>query len=174
MRQRLVCSNSSSTLSLTVCRLALAMVVVVAASAIGCAGKAFVRVDAPRAADGVSVALVEEECSLDQDTDQPGWFVLDLDLMVQVTNGAARPVAFHADRSRLTSPAGEAASDDRKDEVDVGPGAKKRLSVHFVQKGRDIGCNSPMSVAFGKALEIDHRAIPLSPLSFQPSNSPDS
>ena len=143
---------------------------------VGCAGagRSFVRVDPPLTAEGVSVALIEESCALDQDVNQAGAYVLDLSLTVQLTNGATRPVTFHPERSRLTSPVGEIAADDRPEEIGVGPGSKKTVRIHFIQKGRDLGCNAVMKVALDRTVELDHKPIPLSPMSFQASNSPDS
>ncbi len=66
--------------------------IVLCASALGCAGKTFVRVDPPLAAQGVSIALTQEECGLDQDPMLPDTFVLDLSLTMRVTNSATEVV----------------------------------------------------------------------------------
>jgi len=114
--------------------------IVLCAGAIGCAGKTFVRVDPPLAAQGVSVALTQEECGLDQDPMLPDTFVLDLSLTMRVTNSATEVVKFHPERARLLIAGREVTADDRAEEVDVGAGGKKDLHVRFLAKGRDVAC----------------------------------
>lgn len=148
--------------------------IVLCAGALGCAGKTFVRVDPPLAAQGVSVALTQEECALDQDPMLPDTFMLDLSLTMRVTDGAPDPLKFHPERSRLLIAGRETASDDHADEQGVGAGSKKDLHVHFLVKGKDVGCNAAMSLALDKAMELGGKPLSLTPISFQPSNSPDS
>jgi hypothetical protein len=148
--------------------------VVLGAGAMACAGKSFVRADPPITAQQVSIGLVDETCALDTDPDQGGSLLLDLGITLRVTNGAAGPVAFHADRSRVLFAGREAVSDDRPETIGVGAGSKKEVRVHFVLKGRDVGCNTLMSLALDKAVELDGKPLPVAPLAFQPSNSPDS
>jgi hypothetical protein len=148
--------------------------IVVCAGAIGCAGKTFVRVDPPLAAQGVSVALTQEECALDQDPMLPDTFMMDLSLTMRVTDGAPDPLKFHPERSRLVIAGRETASDDHAEELGVGAGSKKDFHVHFLVKGKDVACNAAMSLALDKAMELGGKPLPLTPISFQPSNTPDS
>jgi hypothetical protein len=148
--------------------------IVLCASAAGCAGKAFVRVDPPAAVDGVSVALTQEQCALESDPLLPDTFDLDLDLTMRVTDSANDALKFHPEKSRLIIAGHENPSDDRADEVGVSAGGKKDLHVHFLVKGRDIACNNAMSLALDKAMELGGKPLKLSPVSFQPSSSPDS
>ncbi len=148
--------------------------IVLCAALTGCAGKTFVRVDPPIAAEGVSVALTQEECALDQDPMLPDTFDLDLSLTMRVTDSASDALKFHPDKSRLIISGRENPSDDRAEEVGVGAGGKRDLHVHFLVKGRDVACNIAMSLALDKALELGGKPVRLSPVSFQPSNSPDS
>jgi hypothetical protein len=46
--------------------------------------------------------------------------------------------------------------------------------VHFIVKGKDVACNNAMSLALDKAMELGGKPLPLSPIAFQPSNTPDS
>jgi hypothetical protein len=148
--------------------------IVLCASAVGCAGKTFVRVDPPIAAQGVQVALTQEECGLDQDPMLPDTFVLDLSLTMRVTDGAPDALTFHPERSRLVIAGRETASDDRADTLGIGAGNKKDLHVHFLVKGKDVACNNAMSLALDKAMELGGKPLTLTPIAFQPSNTPDS
>ena len=148
--------------------------VVLCTGVMACAGKSFVRVDPPAAAEGVQVALVSEECALDQDPVQADTFQLDLALTMQLTDGATDGVRFHPERSRLVIAGRETVSDDHAEEIGVNAGTKRALHVHFLVKGRDVGCNNVMSLALDKAVDLGQKPIHLSPLTFQPSNSPDS
>jgi hypothetical protein len=147
--------------------------IVLCASALGC-GKSFVRVDPPLAAQGVSITLTQEECALDQDPMLPDTFMMDLSLTMRVNDGAPDPVKFHPERSRLLIAGRETMSDDHADELGVGARSKKDLHVHFLVKGKDVACNASMSLALDKAMELGGKPLPLTPISFQPSNSPDS
>ncbi len=147
---------------------------IVLCATLGCAGKSFVRVDPPIAAQGVQVALTQAECALDQDPMLADTFALDLSLTMRVTNGAPDPLKFHPDRSRLAIAGRETPSDDRAAELGVSAGSKKDLHVHFVVKGKDVACNDAMSLALDKAMELGGKPLPLSAISFQPSNTPDS
>ena len=148
--------------------------VVLGACAFACAGKTFVRADPPIATQGISIALVDETCALDSDPEQGGTFVLDLGITLRVTDGAGAPISFHPDRARLVFAGRETLSDDRPEAIGVGVGSKKNLRVHFVQKGKDVGCNNLMSLALDKAVELGGKPLTLAPMAFQPSNSPDS
>jgi hypothetical protein len=148
--------------------------IVLCAGALGCAGKTFVRVDPPLDAQGVSVALTQEECALDQDPMLPDTFMLDLSLTVRVTDGAPDPLKFHPERSRLVIAGRETNADDHAEELGVGAGSKKDLHVHFLVKGKDVACNNAMSLALDKAMELGGKPLPLTPITFQPSNTPDS
>ena len=148
--------------------------IVLSAGALSCAGKSFVRADPPATAEGVQVALVSEECALDQDPVQTDTFQLDLALTMQLTDGAADAVKFHPERSRLIVAGRETLADDRAEEIGVGAGSKRALHLHFLVKGRDVACNNVMSLALDKAVDLGQKPIRLSPLSFQPSNAPDS
>jgi hypothetical protein len=148
--------------------------IVLCASALGCAGKTFVRVDPPIAAQGVQIALTQEECGLDQDPMLPDTFVLDLSLTMRVTNGAPDALKFHPERSRLLIGGRETAADDHAQELGVGAGSKKDLHMRFIVKGKDVACNNPMSLALDKTMELGGKPLPLSPIAFQPSNTPDS
>ncbi len=148
--------------------------IVLCAGAMSCASKSFVRADPPATAEGVQVALVSEECAMDQDPVQADTFQLDLALTMQLTDGAGDAVKFHPERSRLIVAGRETLSDDRAEEIGVGAGSKKSVHVHFLVKGRDVACNNVMSVALDKAVDLGQKPIHLSPLSFQPSNAPDS
>jgi hypothetical protein len=148
--------------------------IVLCAGALGCGGKTFVRVDPPLAAQGVSVALTQEECALDQDPMLPDTFMLDLSLTMRVTDGAPDPLKFHPERSRLLIAGRETTADDHAEEQGVGAGAKKDLHVHFLVKGKDVACNAAMSLALDKAMDLGGKPLPLAPISFQPSNAPDS
>ena len=147
---------------------------VLCASALGCAGKTFVRVDPPIAAQGVQIALTQEECGLDQDPMLPDTFVLDLSLTMRVTNGAPDALKFHPERSRLLIGGRETAADDHAQELGVGAGSNKDLHVRFIVKGKDVACNNAMSLALDKTMELGGKPLPLSPIAFQPSNTPDS
>jgi hypothetical protein len=147
--------------------------IVLCASALGCAGKTFVRVDPPIAAQGVQIALTQEECGLDTDPMLPDTFVLDLSLTMRVTNGAPDALKFHPERSRLLIGGRETAADDHAEELGVGAGSKKDLHVRFIVKGKDVACNNAMSLALDKAMELGGKPLPLSPIAFQPSNTPD-
>jgi hypothetical protein len=148
--------------------------IVLCLGALGCAGKTFVRVDPPLAAQGVSIALTQEECALDQDPMLPDTFMMDLSLTLRVTDGAPDPLTFHPERSRLLIAGRETPADDHAEETGVGAGSKKDLHVHFLVKGKDVACNAAMSLALDKAIELGGKPLPLTPISFQPSNSPDS
>jgi hypothetical protein len=93
---------------------------------------------------------------------------------MRVTDSSNDAVKFHPEKSRLMIAGQENASDDRADEIGVSAGGKKDLHVHFLFKGRDVACNNAMSLALDKALELGGKPLHLSPISFQPSNTPDS
>ena len=104
----------------------------------------------------------------------PDTFMLDLSLTMRVTDGAPDPLKFHPERSRLLLAGRETTADDHAEEQGVGAGSKKDLHVHFLVKGKDVACNAAMSLALDKAMELGGKPLPLAPISFQPSNAPDS
>ena len=93
---------------------------------------------------------------------------------MRVTDGAPDALKFHPERSRLLIAGRETAADDHAQELGVGAGRKKDLHVHFIVKGKDVACNNAMSLALDKAMELGGKPLPLSPIAFQPSNTPDS
>jgi hypothetical protein len=93
---------------------------------------------------------------------------------MRVTDSANETLKFHPEKSRLIISGRENPSDDRAEEVGVSAGGKRDLHVHFLVKGRDVACNIAMSLALDKALELGGKPLHLSPVSFQPSNTPDS
>ena len=120
------------------------------------------------------VALIQEECALDQDPMLPDTFVVDMSLTMRVDNGAPAPVKLDPDSARLAWNGGrEATADDHAEELGVGAGTKKDLQVHFLVKGKDVACNDAMSLALDKAMELGGKPLPLPPISFQPSTTPD-
>ena len=70
-------------------------------AALGCAERPFVRADPPVSSDGVTVALVGQKW-------REAWYenydVLDLDMVVQVTNGTAFSVAVILAEMRFIGP----------------------------------------------------------------------
>ena len=147
--------------------------IVSATAGLGCASKAFFRADPPVNAQGLSVALIDQGCDLDQDAEIPGAFVQDTMVAVQVTNASPAPVRIETDKARLAWNRQSAAPDQRPDVVTLNPGQGARVQLHFTPKGPDVACNNPLTLAWNDAVTIDGKPISLPPLRFQLSGTPD-
>jgi hypothetical protein len=151
----------------------LAWLMLSATVGIGCADKSFFRADPPVSAQGLSVALVDQGCDLDQDPETQGSFVEDMMVAVQVTNASPAPVRIETNKARLAWNKQTAAPDQHPDVVTLKPGAGTRVQLHFTPKGPDVACNNALTLAWSDAVTIDGKPISVPPLKFQMSATPD-
>jgi hypothetical protein len=150
--------------------LSLALATVVLSSA-ACADRPFVRVDPPVSSQGVTVALVGQKC------EREGWNeaydVLDLEVVLRVTNGTPGPIGVTPAEMRLlasgNSPLPRVSSPKREDApLEVAPNSNADIRVHFDRRGNGR-CNQGMQLSLDRAVNQDGRAVTLPPLSFMPS-----
>jgi hypothetical protein len=145
--------------------------VIVALSLIGfagCADRPFVRTDAPATSEGVTVALVGQKCG------REAWYenydVLDLDMVVRVTNASPLPVEVVPAQMRLLARGNSAtprASRPKWEDapVQLAPNATTDVNVHF-QRWGNAKCDQEMQLSVDRAMEISGRDLSLRPLSF--------
>ena len=139
----------------------------------GCADRPFVRTDAPAASAGVTVALVGQKCG------REAWYenydVLDLDMVVRVTNTSPLPVEVIPAQMRLLARGNSAtprASRPRWEDspVQLAPNATTDVDVHF-QRWGNAKCNQEMQLSVDGAMEMSGRSLAVRPLSFVASPS---
>ena len=93
---------------------------------LGCAGRAFFRADPPVNAQGVTMALVDQGCDLDQDPEVASAYVQDTMITVQVTNSSPAPATVDTARLRLGWNQHSLAPDSNAESVSV-----KSLAVRW-------------------------------------------
>jgi hypothetical protein len=134
----------------------------------GCADRPFVRADAPAASEGVIVALVGQKCG------REAWYdnydVLDLDMVVRITNTSQVPVEVLPAQMRLlargNSPTPRASRPKWEDApVALAPNSTRDVSVHF-QRWGNAKCNQEMQLSVDRAMEMSGRNLAVRPLSF--------
>ena len=145
----------------------------VAVSAVGCADRSFVRADAPVNSDGVTVQLVGQQCG--RQAWNEAYDVLDLELVVRVTNGTATAVEIVPAEMRLlasgNAPIPRASSPRWEDApVQVAPNSTADVRVHFYRRG-NARCNQQMQLSLARSVEASGRSVLLPPLTFVPSAS---
>ena len=137
-------------------------------AALGCAERPFVRADPPVSSDGVTVALVGQKCG------REAWYenydVLDLDMVVQVTNGTAFPVAVIPAEMRLlargNSPIPRSSKPKWEDSpLTLEPNSTASVRVHF-QRWGNAKCDQEMQLSPGRSMELSGKDLTLPPLSF--------
>lgn len=135
---------------------------------VGCADRPFVRADAPASSEGVTVALVGQKCG------REAWYenydVLDLDMVVRVTNASPLPVQVIPAQMRLLARGNSAtprASRPKWEDspVELAPNSTRDVNVHF-QRWGNAKCNEEMQLSVDRAMEMSGRDLALRPLSF--------
>jgi hypothetical protein len=135
----------------------------------GCGGdRPFVRADAPVARDSVTVSLAGQQCRRRTRRDQND--ILDLVLAVRVTNGAPAPLSVVPARLRLVVRGDAALPEEHGDALPLAPGQSADVRVHY-RPWNSGGCNQPMSLSAGGALELEGHPLELPDLTFVPEAS---
>jgi hypothetical protein len=140
----------------------------IAVAMLGCSDRAFVRSDPPVSTEGVTVALVGQKC--DREGWNEGYDVLDLEIVVRVTNHSASAVDVlpaeirllargNAPVPRASTPKGEDAP------IQVPPNSTADVRVHFHRRG-NARCDQQMQLSLGRALEEAGHDVAVPPLSF--------
>jgi hypothetical protein len=139
----------------------------------GCADRPFVRTDPPAASEGVTVALVGQKCG------REAWYenydVLDLDVVVRVTNTSPLPVEVIPAQMRLLA-RGNAATPRlsrpkwEDSPVQLAPNATTDVNVHF-QRWGNARCDQQMQLSLDHSMEISGRDVAIRPLSFVAARS---
>jgi hypothetical protein len=136
----------------------------------GCAssGRPFVRTDGPSTSNGVTVALVDQECA--RRTWARAMDVLVVRLDVQVTNASAEPITVTPQEFRLLAagsmPVADAtAPEGRLAPMPLLPGGAVPLQLHFRRYGY-ARCNQDMQLSAAGAVQMAGHALNLRPISF--------
>jgi hypothetical protein len=134
----------------------------------GCAQGQFFRTGGPSASSGVVASLATQTCgrrSYDRLAD-----VLDLEMVVNVTNDSPATVTVTPRELRLLA-AGDATAPESSDPPGaIAPGATRPVSVHFLRVG-DAQCNEQMALSLDRAIDAEGGPVHLRPLSFVASHS---
>ena len=134
----------------------------------GCAERPFVRQDPPVSSQGVTVSLAGEKC------DREAWYenydVLDLDMMVKVTNASSAPVTVNPAELRLlargNSPVARASRPKWGDDaVEIAPHSSADVHVRF-QRWGNARCDQEMQLSMGAAVVQSGQNVTLAPISF--------
>jgi hypothetical protein len=141
---------------------------------LGCSGKAFVRADPPISAQGLTIALTDQSCDLDQDPEQQGSYVEDVMLGLDLTNKSPSNVQLDRDRARLGWSRESVLPDQHRGSVSLKPGESTHIQIHFTPKGADVACNNGMKLDWSDAVTMDGKPVSLPPLTYQASSKPDS
>jgi hypothetical protein len=129
---------------LRVARLAL-----LAAAAVGCGDRPFLRADPTVTSGGVSVALVGQRCRRRVRRDQNG--ILDLELAMRVENRDAAPVALLPAQIELRVRGDTALPDGHGVPLQLDAHQSTPLRIHF-HAWSNARCDEPMSVSVAGAL----------------------
>jgi hypothetical protein len=136
----------------------------------GCvtAGRPFVRTDGPSTSNGVSVALVDQQCA--RQTWARAMDVLVLHLGVRITNASPQPISVAPQKFRLLAAGNMPAADATPPEgrlpvLAVPPGGAVPLELHFRRYGF-ARCNQNMQLSTADAVEMAGHGLTLRPISF--------
>jgi hypothetical protein len=150
--------------------LILSMAVVTLFGVAGCAsaGRPFVRTDGPSTSNGVTVALVDQDCA--RRTWARALDVLVVRIDVQVTNASAEPITVAPQEFRLLAAGNMPVADATPPEgrpapLPVLPGGAVPLELHFRRYGF-AKCNQDMQLSAAGAVEMAGHGLNLRPISF--------
>jgi hypothetical protein len=138
------------------------------AGVVGCADRPFVRADPPVTSDGVTMALVGQKCG------REAWYenydVLNLEMVVRVTNGTSSPVDIMPAQMRLLARGNSQVPRSSKPKWEDGPlelqpNASTDVRVHF-QRWGNAKCDQEMQLSPGRSMEMSGKDVTLPPLSF--------
>lgn len=104
--------------------------------------------------EGVRVSVVNERCALLTDPDFVDNDLVEVSLMLEVTNSRSLPVAFHRDRLRLIAPDGVApypSTWGAATPISISPGETTRTSVSFVNRG-SLRCDAALDLNLNETL----------------------
>src|SRR5689334_8464188 len=117
----------------------------------GCLASSFVRTDGPAQAGGVTVALVDHRCSMDEDYSTYRTMLI-LGMRVSVRNDTPEPITVHPDQLRLMAQGLAAKPTFAPEARVVAPGATEYVRVEFQRPG-DLGCDAELSLALDGAIQ---------------------
>jgi hypothetical protein len=140
---------------------------------LGCSSKAFFRADPPVNAQGLTMALVDQGCDLDQDPEVASSYVQDTMIAVQINNASPAPAMVDSSHARLAWNKSSTAPDQRAESVTLKPGGSARIQLHFTPKGADAACNNAMTLSWNDAVTVDGKPITVPPMKFQISERAD-
>ena len=140
---------------------------------LGCSDKTFFRADPPVSSQGLTMALVDQGCDLDQDPEVASAYVQDTMITVQVTNSSPAAATVDSSHVRLAWNKQSIAPDSRAESVVVKPAGSTRVQLHFTPKGTDAACNNAMTLSWNDAVTVDGKPVTVPPLKFQISERPD-
>jgi len=134
---------------------------------LGCADKSPFRVDPPVNAQGISAALVSQNCDLEQDLEQQSSFVQDTLLTLQITNQSPSAATFDSEKVRLAWSKQTSGPDLRHQIGTIKAGDHTRVQLHFTLKGPDAACNNQTTLTLNDAISLDGKPVVLAPIKFQ-------
>lgn len=146
-------------------RLSIALVPAIAALLAvlnGCAWAPTAKIEgagAAAAASGVSVALVEARCYLDDRK------AVDLRVVFRVTNGADAPLLVHPADVQLMDEDKRILPDQASPDGTMEQGTERQWTVHFTQE-RGTKCYQKRVLGFSHVIDLARTELPLPPLSF--------
>ena len=136
----------------------------------GCvtAGRPFVRTDGPSTSNGVSVALVDQQCA--RQTWARAMDVLVLHVGVRITNASPQPITVAPQEFRLLAAGSMPVADATPPEgrpalLTVPPGGAVPLQIHFRRYGF-AKCNQTMQLSTAGAVEMAGHGLTLRPIAF--------
>ena len=140
---------------------------------LGCSDKTFFRADPPVSSQGLTMALVDQGCDLDQDPDVASAYVQDTMVTVQVTNASPAAATIDTAHIRLAWNKQSIAPDSRPESVSLKPGGSSRVQLHFTPKGTDAACNNALTLSWNDAVTVAGKPVTVPPMKFQISERPD-
>jgi hypothetical protein len=135
---------------------------------VGCADRPFVRADPPVTSDGIIMSLVGQKCG------REAWYenydVLNLEMVVRVTNRTSSPVDIVPSQMRLLARGNSFVPRSSRPEwedapLELQPNASTDVRVNF-QRWGNAKCDEEMQLSPGRSMEISGKDVTLPPLAF--------
>jgi hypothetical protein len=136
----------------------------------GCFASPFVRDDGPVRAQGVTVSLVDQRCSVDGEDWDTYEEKLNLGMRVAIRNDTSQPLEISPANFRLQSGGLSVSPVSAAPARQLGPGASTVVWVQFLRTGAGA-CNAQMSLLLDEVVRRGVQAVSLQPVRFIASAS---
>lgn len=120
-------------------------------------------------AEGVSLALDDNQCEFQDNSDSGDEPTLDLDLIFHVVNDASARANIHPNRISLVVHGRAYPPDAFSRDLVLRPRSQRDFHAHFSYDGQ-ASCASNFAVTTAGVIDLDGKELPLQSMKFQPSD----